>query len=277
VEEALETLAGHGENAKVIAGGQSLGPLLNLRLATPTLLVDVNRVDGLDGTRPEGDWLVLGALARQRVTELDPLVATRAPLVVEALACVGHPAIRNRGTVGGSIAHADPAAELPAVAVALDLEVVAASVRGRRVVPARDFFLGPYTTALDADELLLELRIPPRRPGTGHAWLEAARRHGDFALVGAAASLTLDASGRVAEVRLVLSGVGPVPVEASKLGAQLVGRQPTGETIAAVAREVAERCDPRSDVHASATTRRRIARALIRRALEQAAAKAEDA
>ena len=201
---------------------------------------------------------------------------------MEALACVGHPAIRNRGTVGGSIAHADPAAELPAVAVALDLEVVAASVRGRRVVPARDFFLGPYTTALDADELLLELRIPPRRPGTGHActghaWLEAARRHGDFALVGAAASLTLDASGRVAEVRLVLSGVGPVPVEASKLGAQLVGRQPTGETIAAVAREVAERCDPRSDVHASATTRRRIARALIRRALEQAAAKAEDA
>ncbi|HVS02238.1 MAG TPA: FAD binding domain-containing protein [Thermoanaerobaculia bacterium] len=274
--EGLDELARHGGECKVLAGGQSLIPVMTFRLAQPALLVDVNGLRELDFVTATGDGgLRLGALVRQRRLEREREVARRAPLLAEALPHVAHPQIRNRGTLGGSLAHADPAAELPAVAVALAARLRLERAGGSRWVPAGEFFHGLFATALAEDELLVEIELPPLPPRTGCAFLEVARRHGDYAQVGVAAVLTLDESGRCAAARLVFLSVGDAPMTADGAAALLLGEAPAGEAIAAAADHAARReIDPVDDIHASADFKRHLARVLADRVLRRAAARA---
>jgi CO/xanthine dehydrogenase FAD-binding subunit len=271
LDEALSMLAEHGEEAKVLAGGQSLVPLLNFRLVRPAYLVDLNEVPGLDGIRVDGGRLTLGAMARQRAVETSPLVRERCPLLTDALPQVGHVQIRNRGTIGGSLAHADPAGELPAVVAALGGELVVRSKRGERRLTPEAFFVGYLTTALEPDELLVEARVPVVPSRTGTAFLEVSRRHGDFALVGVAATLTVDDGGVCTACAVALTGVGPTPVVAREATAALVGAKAAPDTFAEVARRVASAVQPDSDLHASAEYRTHLAGVLTRRALTRAA------
>lgn len=265
LEEAWALLETHGPDARVLAGGQSLVPALNMRLATPALVVDINRLPGLGGIRRGPEGLVLGALCRQEEALRSPLVAAEAPLLAQALPHVGHLAIRNRGTLGGSAAQADPAAELPACLVALDAVVRVASRRGAREVPAAAFFRGIYTTALEPGELVTALVVPPTPAGWRSRFLEISRRHGDYALVGLAARARL-AGGELAELRLVFTGVGPAPVRARAAEAQLRGRRPDGRAVAAAQEALGAELDPPADVHATAALRRHLARVLLARA-----------
>src|SRR5579884_1140689 len=242
---ALAVLAERGETAKALAGGQSLVPLLNLRLARPEYVVDIGRLPGLDGIALADDGaLAVGALVTHRALGESSLVRGRAPLLAECVPLIGHPAIRNRGTVGGSLAHADPAAELPAALVALDATLRVASTRGEREVAAADFFVDLFTTALAPDELLLAARLPPPPPRTGWAVLELARRHGDFALAGAVAGLTLDRAGACEAARLVLFGVGATPVRAHDAEALLMGQRLTDTLLTAAATRATAALDP---------------------------------
>lgn len=274
VEEALDALAEHGDEAKLLAGGQSLVPLLAFRLARPSVLVDLNGVDGLDGAALEDGTLVLGATARERTVERLPGLAERCRMVVEAIAHIGHVAIRNRGTVGGSLVHADPAAEWPALAVALDAELDATSKRGTRTIPAQEFFVSYFTTSLEPDEVLTRIRVPLPNGRSGSAFLELARRHGDFALAGVGAHVTLTADGTASDVRLGLIGVGDRPVRASGAEAALRGRIPDEEAVAEAAEAVAGEIEPTGDIHASADYRRHLATVLTRRAVTAAVERA---
>lgn len=258
----------------MLAGGQSLGPLLNLRLAAPAVVIDVNRVAGLDGVKVEGGQVRLGAMVRQRVLERDPAIRTACPLAAEAALFIGHVSIRNRGTVGGSLAHADPAAELPAVAVALGAELELVSSRGCRVVSPGDLFLLPLTTCIAADELLVRVTVPAASPRTGYAWLEVAERHGDFAIAGIAAAVTLDLAGSISAARLACAGVGPVPFDGSEAASMLVGESPAVELYAQVGEAAARACDPSGDLHGSSAYRRRLVRVLTERALRAAVQRA---
>jgi aerobic carbon-monoxide dehydrogenase medium subunit len=278
VDEALDFLARHGADAKVLAGGQSLMPLLNFRLARPAHVIDVNRVDALASIAPAADGgLRLGALARQRVLERSALVRERCPLLAQALAFVGHPQIRARGTLGGSLAHADPAAELPAVMVALEARLTLCRAGSQRTVAAGDFFVGLLTTALMPDELLTEIALPPWPARTGSSAREVAKRHGDFALGGVAATLTLDGQGRIARARIVGFGVGPVPVRLLDAERALAGGAPAPAAFADAGRLAAAAVEPPDDIHASAAYRKRLAGVLTTRALADALAAAERA
>jgi len=274
--EAISLLEqGADRDAKVLAGGQSLVPLLNMRMARPDLLVDLERIAGLDGIREEGGWLVIGAMARKRAVEKSERVRRLQPVLLAATRLVGHPQIRNRGTVGGSLAHADPAAEYPALAVVLGAELRAVGPGGERRIAAGDFFRGHLTTALEAAEVLTEVRVPVLEPGTGWSFLEVARRHGDFALAGAAATVRLDGRGRFSAARLVLFGVAPMPVRLAEGEALLTGEPPGATLLEEVAVRGSEGLEePPSDVHASAAHRRHLARVLLRRALDEAVARA---
>jgi carbon-monoxide dehydrogenase medium subunit len=272
-EEAVAELAQHGDDAKVLAGGQSLLPILNMRLAAPGRLVDLNRVGELAFVAARDGGVALGAMTRQRAAERHALVAAQVPLLADALPWVGHFQIRNRGTVGGSLSHADPAAELPAVAVCLDARLTIRGPRGERVIGADAFFLGPMTTVLDPAELLTEVWFPAAARGSGGAWLELARRHGDYALCGVAAVVTL-AGERVGEARLALSGVGDRPVRAREAEQLLAGEPLTAARLADAAEAVRRAIDPGGDIHATAAYRRRVAGVLATRALRQAAARA---
>jgi aerobic carbon-monoxide dehydrogenase medium subunit len=274
--EAVERLAALGGEAKLLAGGQSLIPVMNFRLAQPAALIDVNPVSELDFVTPTADGgLRIGALTRLRRLELEPEVARRAPLLAEALPHIAHPQIRNRGTVGGSLAHADPAAELPCLAVALDARLRLVGTGGERWVSAGDFFLGLFATALAADEMVAEVALPAPPAGEGWAFVEVARRHGDYAQVGVAARLALDRSGRVASARLVYLSVGDAPLEARRAAAGLVGEEPSAAAFAAAAETAAgEEIDPAGDIHAGAAFKRQLARVLTRRALATAAHRA---
>jgi CO/xanthine dehydrogenase FAD-binding subunit len=212
--EALALLAAYGTDAKILAGGQSLMPLLNMRLIEPTILIDVNRIEALSYIRHTPTALHIGALTRQRQVERSVLVARHCPLLCDALQYVGYTPIRQRGTIGGSLAHADPAAELPAVMTALEAQCVLRSQRGSRILAAADFFVTYLTTALEPDELLCEMRIPLPSPRTGWGFVEVARVTGAFAIVGAAVLLTLDTTGRCQRARVAFTGVGPVPQRA---------------------------------------------------------------
>jgi carbon-monoxide dehydrogenase medium subunit len=270
LDEALALLARHGDEARPLAGGQSLVPLMNMRLARPRVVVDLNRVASLTYIRDTDAGLAIGAMTRQAVAEESSHVATRWPLLVEALGLAGHRAIRNRGTIGGSLAHADPAAELPAAVLALDGRLTLASPRGPRTVEARAFFRGALTTARAPDELLAEVALPSPPPRTGSCFLEVARRHGDFALVAVAAVTTLDATGTCTRARLALAGVGSMPLRAEAAEALLVGRAGDAALFAEAARVVSEGLEPDSDLHASAEYRREVAGVLTRRALARA-------
>ena len=277
VEETLGLLGDLGERAKVLAGGQSLVPLLNFRLVRPEHLVDLNGLAELNGIREDDGHLVIGAMTRQRAVERSPLVRERCPLLAEAMPQIGHVQIRNRGTVGGSLAHADPAAELPAVVAALDGRLVLRSARGQRVLTSEQFFVAYFTTAAAPAELLVEVRLPMMPPRTGSAFMEISRRHGDFALVGVAATLTLDESGVCTASALALTGVGRTPVVAREAARALVGVRPTAEALAEVGRRVAAAVEPDSDLHASREYRIHLAGVLTRRALARAAERATGA
>jgi CO/xanthine dehydrogenase FAD-binding subunit len=272
---ALSLLEEHGDVAKVLSGGQSLGPLLNMRLASPQVLVDINRLDELAYIRHQDDHLLIGALARQRAIERSPLIPKRWPLLYEAVPYIGHPTLRNRGTVCGSLAHADPAAELPAVATALDARLRIRGPKGERTAHPGEFFVSYLSTSLKPEELLVEVRFPPPRPRTGQAWLEIARRHGDYALVGVAAVLTLREDGTCDAARLVYTGVAPVPFDAREAAGILVGEEPTEDLFSTAAERAATESEPGSDVHASAGYRRHLVRVFTRRALAKALKRAK--
>ena len=276
VEEATDLLKEHGEDARPLAGGQSLIPLMSLRLARPSVLVDLAGVDSLTAIAAHDGGVSIGAMVRERAAERSDLVSQRAPLLTAALPLIGHPAIRSRGTIGGSLAHADPSAELPAVAVALDAELVArSSDRGERVIPAADFFTGYFTTALEPDEVLTEVRLPAPGPRTGAAFEEAARRHGDFATVGVAAVVQLaDGGGSVAGARIVLTGVSDTPVRAAAAEAALSGAAPGEQAWGEAAALATADLSPPADLHGTSAYRRHVAGVLIRRALAAAADRA---
>jgi carbon-monoxide dehydrogenase medium subunit len=265
LEEALAALANGGEDAKILAGGQSLIPLLNFRLAKPTLLVDLNRIPELAYLRERDDGLAIGAMTRQVTVERETHLTRTQPLLKEAIGWVGHPAIRTRGTIGGSLAHADPAAELPAVAVCLGATLSTVGPRGRRSVAAEDFFLGYLTTALEPEEILVETWLPPLRPSTGQAWVEFARRHGDFALVGVAASITLDGDV-VRDARIVLTGVNGKPVCAREAETLLMGST-VAERVSAAAEAARSAIEPDADIHASKEYRSHLAGVLTEQAV----------
>jgi CO/xanthine dehydrogenase FAD-binding subunit len=274
IDEALGLLARHGDEAKVLAGGQSLVPLLSFRLVRPAYLVDLNGVGGLESIRLDDGHLAIGAMTRQRAVETSPLVRQWCPLLAEAMPQIGHVQIRNRGTIGGSLAHADPASELPAVVAALGGELVLRSARGQRVLRPEEFFVSYLTTAAAPDELLVEVRLPVVPPRTGSAFLEVSRRHGDFALVGVAATVTLNDAGICAGASIALTGVGPTPVLARAAARALVGDKPVREAFEDAGRRVAERVKPDGDLHASSDYRRHLASVLTCRALGHAAERA---
>jgi carbon-monoxide dehydrogenase medium subunit len=269
--EAIDLLGRHGDDAKVLAGGQSLVPMLNLRLARPAVVIDINRVVGLDGLESGDGRLAVGALVRQRA--LEGWAGERAPLLAEALRHLGHAAIRTRGTVVGSIVHADPAAELPAVFLCCDGVVIARGPGGERAVPASDLYRGPLTTSLGPDELAVEARFALPDASAGWGFAEVARRHGDFALAGAVALLRCDPGGRVAHVRLALFGVGQTPVRGLAEEKALLGQEPTAVRLRDAARAAASALDPPADIHATAAYRRRAAAVLAERALFAALAR----
>ena len=275
IEECLALLARFGDDAKILAGGQTLGPLLNMRLATPAVLIDINRVAALDYRRAEGAALAIGALTRESALEDDPSLAQRQRLLAETIPFIAHRAIRNRGTVGGSLAHADPAAEWPALATHLEAElVIRSAARPPRILSADAFLISHLTTALAPDELLCEIRLPPSPPAAGHAMLEFSRRHGDFALAGAMASLARDPSGRLQAPRLTLFGIGSRPVRARNAEALLAGEQPADALFAAAGAAAAAAIEPFDDLHASAEFRRHLTEVLTSRVLNAALARA---
>jgi carbon-monoxide dehydrogenase medium subunit len=269
VAEALDLLAEHQDEASVLAGGQSLIPLLALRLAQPAVLIDINGVAGLSGVSQTDGWVTIGATTREYVAEESATIAESVPLLAAALPLIGHEAIRSRGTVGGSLAHADPAAELPAVARALNAEFVVRGPSGERVVPAAEWFEGYLTTSRGPDELLTEVRFLAARPGTGTSFQEVARRHGDFAMVGLATSVTLNA-GTITDARLAFAGVSDVPARATAAEELLEGERPAAELFDEAARVAAAGIDPPSDLHGSAEYRKKVAAALVRRGLREA-------
>jgi carbon-monoxide dehydrogenase medium subunit len=264
--EAFELLARYGDDGRILAGGQSLVPALNMRLATPRAVIDINRLPSLDTIRATPEGLVIGALARHQALEQSPLVREHAPLLALAMPSVGHAAIRARGTLGGSLALADPAAELPACVVALDARLRIEGRGGRREVAAADFFRGIYTTALEPGELVTEVVVPRAAAGWRSGFQEVARRHGDFALAGLAARARLE-DGAIAESRLVFFGVGAAPVRARGAEAALAGRRADTDTLDAARRALAAELDPPGDVHGSPALRRHLAGVLLGRVI----------
>jgi CO/xanthine dehydrogenase FAD-binding subunit len=277
LEEALQLAAQHADDGKLLAGGQSLMPVLNFRLASPAALIDLNRVAGLAGITPtSAGGLAIRALTSHRAVERSFDVLQFCPLLSATMPHIAHMQIRNRGTIGGSLSHADPAAELPAIAVAVGAElVIASSLRGERVIPAESFFLGVFTTALEPDEILTEIRLPAWPAERRWGFQELTRRRGDFALAGAA--VWLDGGGHdgipCAAVRIVLFGVGNAPVRAIA-AEQFLANGPTTDTrLREAGRLAAAAIEPPSDLHASAEYRRDVASVLVRRALEEALAR----
>jgi carbon-monoxide dehydrogenase medium subunit len=277
VNEALALLAEYGYDAKVLAGGQSLIPTMNFRLAQPAVLVDLNRIPELFYINPDPKTggVLIGAMTRESQVEHSSLVAERAQLISETMPHIAHEQIRHRGTFGGCMAHADPAAELPTVAVALKANMKVRNQAGERRVPSEEFFISLFTTVMMPDDLLVEVAIPPLPPRTGWSFMEVARRHGDYALMGVAATVTLDGKNQCDEARLVYVNGGDRPVNAQAATDLLKGQALTPEAIEAAAETAANQdVEPPSDIHASAEYRRHLVKVLTRRALAQAAERA---
>jgi CO/xanthine dehydrogenase FAD-binding subunit len=274
LEEALDLLAQHGDDAKVLAGGQSLIALINLGLAQPALLVDINRLPELDRVDLRDGALSVGALTRHASAERSETIRRGCPLLAEALPLIGDPQVRNRGTIGGSMAHADPVAELPTVAVCLEA-VMRVQSRGRtREIPAADFFLNYLTTALGPGDLLTEVRFPVVPAGTGVSFQELVRRKGDFAIVAAAAAVGLAPDGSCTSAHLALAGVAPTPLRRAAASDVLLGTRPTPDLLRQAARACCEGLEPESDIMASAQYRQAMAEVYARRALETAVQRA---
>ena len=275
IEQALNLKSLHGDEARLLAGGQSLVPAMNFRVVQPAVLIDLNRVKDLGYIREDGKVLRIGAMTRERGLEFDPLIRKRIPLMAEGILHVAHPQIRNRGTFGGSLANADPAAELPVLTIALDARLKARSANAERWIQARDFFAGMFTTALAADEILVEIEIPFTPARTGSSFMEVAPRAGDYALMGVAASVTLDKNGKCEQARLVYLNAGDGPVEAKEAADSLKGQTVDDKLIeSAAAMAVEQEINPYGNVHASPDFQRHLARVLTKQALKQAVERA---
>ena len=270
VEQALQLKAEYGDEARFLAGGQSLVPTMNFRLTQPAVLIDINPLAELAGIRNGGDRLRIGALTRYRSLERDPITEQKLPLIHEALPHIAHPQIRNRGTIGGNLAHADPASEMPAIVLTLGGRLRAQSVKGERWIEARDFFVGALTTALGPDEMLTEIELPAAAADSGACFLEMARRRGDFAIIGVACTVRLDAQRQCIEARIGLCNAGDGPVFAGEASRSLVGKQIGDRKIAEAAALVQGAIDPGGSVHASKEYQRHIAGVLTARALTTA-------
>jgi len=275
VAEAVSLLKQHDAEAKILAGGQSLVPLLNMRLTRPGILIDLGKIPELSYIREADGAIVIGAMTTKRSVEDSDLVKSRQPLLHAATVLIGHVAIRNRGTVGGSLAHGDPAAEYPAVAVALDAELRAMGPNGARSIKAADFYVSYLTTALEPSEILTEVRFPVLPSGAGWSCMEVARRHGDFAMAGAMVTVTLAADGRCSAARVVLFGVGATPLRATAAEQVVIGQKPTDKVFQDAGQKAADAVEePMSDTHASAEYRRYLAQVMTRRALAEAVSRA---
>lgn len=273
LEEALERFA-QCEGAKVIAGGQSLGPMMNMRLATPSDLIDLNDLTEFAFIRDRGDALEIGALTRHHQVEESPLVRQRCPLLAQAARTIGHYAIRQRGTLGGSLAHADPAAQLALVSVTLGAQIEVISVRGKRTIPASEFFLSVMATALEPDEIILSVRFPVVQPQEGTSYQMFSRRHGDFAIVAVAATATLREE-RVAALRIGVAGTGPVPVAHDEIAGHYIGEPANGDWTTELAYAVRDAVQPEDDARIPAVYRKELTVTMVERALNQALADAE--
>jgi CO/xanthine dehydrogenase FAD-binding subunit len=276
LQQALALKAEYGDEARFLAGGQSLVPTMNFRLTQPAVLIDINPLTQLAGLRKSGpDGLHIGALTRYRELERDPATARDLPLVAEALPHIAHPQIRNRGTIGGNLAHADPASEMPAIVVVLDGQLRAQSTRGERWIAAAEFFVGALATTLAADEMLVEIKLPAAAPRSGACFMEVARRRGDFALIGVACTVRIDDDERCVEARIGLCNAGDKPILAEDAGVSLVGH-PIGAAQIDEAGELVQRAiDPGGSIHASKEFQRHLAGVLTRRALAEANKRAQ--
>jgi carbon-monoxide dehydrogenase medium subunit len=272
--EALQLLRAHGGEARLLAGGHSLLPLMKFRLAAPAHLIDLGRISDLRFIRTEGDRAVIGAMTTHWMIESSEALAETVPLLPETARQIGDLQVRNVGTIGGSLAHADPAADYPAAVLALEAELVAEGPRGRRTLPADGFFRGLYATALDADEILLAVRLPVRAPRSGAAYQKFPHPASGFAVVGVAAQVVLDGQGRCTRVRVGITGVAPVPYRAREVERRLTGERPSAEAIAGAAAEAAAVEEVNADVFAPADYRRHLAQVFTKRALLAAVARA---
>jgi carbon-monoxide dehydrogenase medium subunit len=274
LDGALRSLAAAADGGKVIAGGQSLAPMLNMRLARPALLIDINGLTDLGGIMLDGDWLEIGALVRHDTLARSELVRRHCPLLAHAAETIGHYAIRKRGTIGGSLAHADPAAQLPLVALALDAEMDVRAMRRSRSVAVTDFFLSIFSTALEPDELLVKVRVPLPAEGEGWGFRLFNRRAGDFAIVAVAATLARGSDGKIAQMRIAIGGIGPVPVRVEHLVPNAVGEASTEQWIARTASAIAEAVEIEENNRAPVIFRRELVMALTREALDDASGRA---
>lgn len=275
MDEVVSMMSQHGDEAKVLSGGQSLIPLLALRLASPEVVVDINRVTELDYLRDKGGSLQIGALARHRAVELLPTLRERSPMLAEAIELIGHVAIRNRGTVLGSLIHADPAAEWPALALALDAEVDAVGPKGKRTIPADQLFLTYLTTTLEPDEVATEVRFDLPSKRTGSSFQELARRHGDFAVAGAGAVVNLSRKGVIDSARIVVMGVASTAIRVSEAEELVVGESPSDSLFEEASEMVRRAVEPSGDIHGSAEYRRSLVKTLSGRALVAAGRRAQ--
>ncbi len=271
----MDLLSQHAGEAKILAGGQSLVPAMNFRVVQPSLLIDLNRVAELSFIREEGNVIRVGAMARERHLEFDASIEKRIPLLHEAVPNIAHPQIRNRGTIGGSIVHADPAAELPMLMVALNARLKGKNKSAERWIDAKDFFEGMFTTALESDEILVEIEIPFMPPRTGWSFMEVAPRSGDYAMMGVAALVTLDKEGKCNSAKLVYLNAGDGPVDAAASTQMLAGGTLSEKSIESVAVHASENeINPFGNIHASTDFQRHLAKVLTQKALKQAAQRA---
>jgi carbon-monoxide dehydrogenase medium subunit len=271
VENAIELLQQYGDEAKIVAGGHSLLPTMKLRLANPEHLVDIAGIAGLSGVTEDGDSLVIGAMTTHRAVAENPLLQQYAPVLSAIAHTIGDRQVRNRGTIGGAIAHADPAADYPAGIVALDAEIISIGPDGERVTPASDFFISIFTTALSPDDVLTAIRIPKAAAGTGMAYEKLANQASGYAIVGIAAIVTLDASGKASTVKIGVTGVSDRAFRAESAEAALTGKTLDSAAVTAATKDISGDNDVLSDIHASETYRRRVADGLAARAVLNAA------
>jgi CO/xanthine dehydrogenase FAD-binding subunit len=278
LEQALDLMSQYADEAKLLAGGQSLVPAMNFRIAQPSLLIDLNRVEELSYIREEGNVIRIGAMTRERHLEFDASIQKWTPLLHEATPFIAHPQIRNRGTLGGSLVNADPAAELPVLMVALNARLKAQNKSGERWVDAKDFFVGMFTTALEPDEILVEIELPFMPPRTGWSFMEVSPRTGDYALMGVAAQVTLDEAGKCTNAKLVYLNAGDGPVEAKEAAKRLEGEALTDDLIESASALASEQeINPFGNVHTSPEFQRHLAKVLTRKTLKQALQRAGEA
>jgi len=274
IPEAIAFLQQYGDDAKILSGGQSLIPMMKLRLARPSYLVDINRIEGLSHIKEESGFLKIGGLTREAELEASPVVRAKYPIIIDTVHVIADPQVRNLATVGGNLAHGDPANDHPATMLALGAQIVATGPKGERVIPVEDFFLSLFSTALQHDEILTEIRIPIPPPRSGGAYFKLERKVGDFATAAVAAQLTLDGNGTCQKLGIGLTNVGPTPINARKAEDSLRGKKLDGSTIAQAAQLAANESEPSADLRGPVEYKRSLVKELTKRALTRAVERA---